>query len=86
MRHVLLSGPWGLCPLRPDAGEVGGGGFIRGVLGDKLAGEGLFQDGLAQGIGAGEGGVDLGFHLVGGVEAGVEDAGDFGLFGTIKGK
>lgn len=42
-------GAVGLDPL-----EQGGGGLIVGVLGDKVVGEGIFQDGLAQGVGAGE--------------------------------
>ena len=45
-----------------DAGQKGGGGFVIWVLVDEVAGEGFFQDGLAQGVGAGEGGVDLGFE------------------------
>jgi hypothetical protein len=45
-----------------DAGEEGGGGFVGGVLGDEFAGERLFQDGLAQGFGFLEVGVDVGFQ------------------------
>jgi len=37
-----------------DAGEQLGSGFVGRVLRDQLAGEGVFQDGLAQGGGAGE--------------------------------
>ena len=71
----------GLRAVGLDAGEEGGGGFVFLVLGDEVAGEGFFQDGLAQGVGAGEGGVDLGLERVGGLEPGVEAADDFGLFG-----
>jgi hypothetical protein len=67
-------GAVGLDPLQQC-----GGGFVLGVLGDELAGEGFFQDGLAQGVGAGEGGVDLGLERVGGVESGVEEGGRFRL-------
>ena len=71
--------PFGFSAL--DTFRVTVGGFVLGVLGDEPPGEGFFQDGLAQGVGAGEGGVDLGLERVGGFEPGVEAADDFGLFG-----
>jgi len=54
-----------------DAGEEGGGGFVGGVLGDEAAGEGLFQDGLAQGFAELQRGVDL--KLVPGDGQGVKE-------------
>jgi len=67
-RLPFAAGLRGLGALGLDAAQQGGGGFIAGVLGDEVAGEGFFQDGLAQGFGAGEGGVDLGFERAGGFE------------------
>ena len=43
----------GLCAGGADAFEKDGGGFVVGVLGDELSFEGFFQDGLAEGGGAG---------------------------------
>lgn len=47
-----------------DAPEEFAGGFVGGVLRNELAGEGVAQDGLAQGLGCRELGVDLGFEVV----------------------
>ena len=57
------------------------GGFVAGVLEDELAGEGLFQDGLAEGGAALQGGVDLPLVLLDGRELLVEKPHDLLLLG-----
>lgn len=66
-----------------DAFEEGAGGFVVGVLGDEFAGKGLFQDGLAEGLGALQRGVDLPLILLDGREVLFEDADDLALFGEV---
>ena len=45
-----------------EAGEQGGGRFVVRVLRHEFAGEGFFQDRLAQGFGFLKVGVDVGFE------------------------
>ena len=53
--------------------------FIVRILGDELARERLFQDGLAERIGAGEVGVDFGLKGVSGSKALIENPDDLPL-------
>ncbi len=67
-------------PFLPDAFQQHRRRFVGGVLGDELAGEGLFQDRLAEGFAALQGGVDLPLVLLDHRELLVEQADDFLLF------
>lgn len=51
---ALAGGLRGLGALGLDAGQTGGGGFVIRALGGRGGGEGFFQDGQAQGVGAGD--------------------------------
>ncbi|MFC3118307.1 hypothetical protein ACFOHS_08950 [Jhaorihella thermophila] len=57
-------------------------GSSAGSWGDEAAGEGALQDRLAQGLGAGKGGVDLRAKRIGAGEALLQDADD--LFNLRK--
>ena len=56
-------------------------GSSSGSWGTSWPAKALLQDGLAEGIGAGEAGVDLPVQQFGGLKAGVEKPNDLGLFG-----
>jgi len=51
-------GPWAGGAFGTDAFQQHAGRLVVGVLRHQLAGEGLFQDGLAQGFGLLQGGGD----------------------------
>jgi hypothetical protein len=67
--------------IHPYPFQQHAGRFVVGILGNESAGEGLFEDRLAQAVGAALVGIDLGFGSCNDGEATFDFGDDLVLFG-----